>query len=131
MRRRLKDTKDIHAEGRAWLKQHLEEDVEPLQMMKQHHVHLRNPEMNKREPLAACRSKENQNLCKSNFPRNRGLVFEAIVLCGQAPKQMGLYLRGRRCQLGSMHGPTLHESLNATHSAMLAAQRCNSDVQIP
>ena len=25
----------------------------------------------------------------------------------------------------------LHESLNATHSPMLAAQRCNSDVQIP
>ena len=100
-------------------------------MMKQHHVHLRNPETNKREPLAACRSNDNPDLCKSNFPRNRWLVLEAIVLCGQALKQMGLYLRGRRCQLGSMHGPMLHESLNATHSAMLAAQRCNYDVQIP
>ena len=122
---------EIHTEGQAWLKKHLCEDVEQLQMMKQHHVHLRNPETNKREPLAACRSKENPNLCKSNFPRNRWLVVEAIVLCGEMLKQMGLYLRGRRCQLGSMHGPMLHENLNATHSAMLAAQRCNSDVQIP
>ena len=54
---------DIHAEGRAWLKQHLEEDVESLQTMKKHHVRLRNPETNKRQPLAACRSKENPNLC--------------------------------------------------------------------
>ena len=30
-----------------------------------------------------------------------------------------------------MHGPMLHENLNATHSAILAAQRCDSDLQIP
>ena len=44
---------------------------------------------------------------------------------------MDLTLRGRRCQLGSMHGPMNHECLNGTHPAMLAAQRCNSDVQFP
>ena len=30
-----------------------------------------------------------------------------------------------------MHGPMNHPSINATHPAMLACQRCNSDVQLP
>ena len=30
-----------------------------------------------------------------------------------------------------MQGPMNNESINGTHSAMLATQRCNSDVQIP
>lgn len=33
--------------------------------------------------------------------------------------------------LGSMHGPMNHPCINATHPAMLACQRCNSDVQLP
>ena len=118
-------------EGEAWLKKHLEDDVEDLQMMRQHHVHLVNPDTGKREPLAACRSKENPNLCKSNYPRNKWLVHEPVVLCAGLLKQMGLHCRGRKCQLGALHGPNGHEFLNATHSAMLAAQRCNSDVQLP
>ena len=100
-------------------------------MMKQHHVHVRNPETNKRELLPACRSKENPNLCKGNFPRNKWLVDDTVVLCARLLRDMGLHVRGRRCQLGSLHGPMLHESINATHSAMLAGQRCNSDVQLP
>ena len=44
---------------------------------------------------------------------------------------MDLAVRCRRCQLGSMHGPMNHESINGTHSALLAAHRCNSDVQLP
>ena len=47
----------VDAEGKAWLNEHLNEDVEQLQMMKQHHVHLRNDETNKREPLSSCRAK--------------------------------------------------------------------------
>ena len=72
---------DVNAEGAAWLRQHLQRDVEQLQMMKQHHVHLRNPETNKREPLAACRAKANPKVCKSHFPRNMWLVAWTIVLC--------------------------------------------------
>ena len=44
---------------------------------------------------------------------------------------MGLPARGRRCQLGSLRGPMNHEFIDGTHPAMLAAQRCNSDVQLP
>ena len=49
----------VHEEGQAWFQSYLHEDVEPLQMMKQHHVHLRNPDTNIREPLGACRRKDN------------------------------------------------------------------------
>ena len=44
---------------------------------------------------------------------------------------MGMCLQGRRSKLGSMHGPLNQESLNATHPAMLAGHRFNSDVQLP
>ena len=53
------------------------------------------------------------------------------MLCAGCLKQMGLHASGKTCQLGAMHGPFSHEMLNATHSAMLAAHRCNSDVQLP
>ena len=123
--------REMQEEGKAWLGKHLREDVEELQMMKQHHVHVRNPETNKRDLLPASRSKENPNLCKGNFPMNKWLVDDTVVLCARLLRDMGLHVRGRRCQLGSLHGPMLHESINATHSAMLAGQRCNSDVQLP
>ena len=32
--------------------------------------------------------------------------------------------------LGGLHGPMNRECLNATHPAMLAVQRCNSDAQL-
>ena len=104
------------------MKQHLHQDVEQLQMMKQHHVHLRNMETNKREPLSSCRAKDNPKVCKGHYPRNRWLVERPIVLCRGCLKQMGLHASGKKCQLGAMHGPFSHEMLNATHSAMLAAR---------
>ena len=125
------DLKEMHSDGKNWLRLYLQEDVETLQMMKQHHVHLRNPETNLREPLAACRNKANPKECKAHIPRNTWLVERAAVLCQRLLYHMDLARRGRRCQIGSLHGPMNHECLNATHSAMLAAQRCNSDVQLP
>ena len=44
---------------------------------------------------------------------------------------MGMAVTGKRSKLGALHGPMHHESLNGTHPAMLAAQGCNSDVQLP
>ena len=63
-----------------------------------------------------CRRKDNPKLCKADFPRTKWLIDRAVVLCHG---------------LGSLHGPMNHESLNGTHPAMLAAQGCNSDVQLP
>ena len=119
------------AEGSAWLKAYLHTDVEELQRLKQHHVHMVNEKTNEREPLAACRRKDNPKECKSEFPRWSWLVDNAVILCEGLLKQMGLPIRGRRSKLGSMHGPMNNESINGTHPAMLATQRCNSDVQIP
>ena len=123
--------KSIVAEGAAWLKSYLHIDVEELQRLKQHHVHIVNEQTNEREPLAACRRKDNPKQCKSDFPRLSWLVSKPVILCEGLLKQMGLPIRGRRSKLGSMHGPMNNESINGTHPAMLATQRCNSDVQIP
>ena len=59
------------------------------------------------------------------------LVCKTVIQCKNILEPLGLPTRGRRCQLGSLHGPMNHESINGTHPAMLAAQRCNSDVQLP
>ena len=121
----------LHEEGKTWLHRYLHEDVEQLQMMKQHHVHLRNPDTHIREPLGSSKRKGNPKLCKADFQIIKWLVRRAVILCTNLLQQMGLSTRGRRCQLGSLHGPMNHESINGTHSAMLAALRCNSDVQLP
>ena len=114
------------AEGAAWLNSYLHTDVEELQRLKQHHVHVVNEKTNEREPLAACRRKDNPKVCKSEFPRLSWLVNIPVLLCEGLLKQMGLPIRGRRSKLGSMHGPMNNESINGTHPAMLATQRCNS-----
>jgi hypothetical protein len=119
------------SEGAEWLKSYLHTDVEELQRLKQHHVHMVNDKTNEREPLAACRSKDNPKKCKADFPRLSWLVDTPVVLCEGLLHQMGLPSRGKRSKLGSMHGPMNNESINGTHPAMLATQRCNSDVQIP
>ena len=59
---------DVIAEGSAWLRSYLHTDVEELQRLKQHHVHIVNEKTNEREPLAACRRKDNPKECKSEFP---------------------------------------------------------------
>ena len=53
------------------------------------------------------------------------------MLCAGILRQTGLRATGRICKLGSAHGPVNQESVNGTHSAMLAAHRCDSDVQLP
>lgn len=123
--------KDFVVEGAAWLKSYLHTDVEELQRLKQHHVHMFNEKTNERAPLAACRRKDNTKICKSDFHRCSWLVDIPVILCEGLLQQMGLPIRGRRSKLGSLHGPVNNESINGTHPAMLACQRCNSDVQIP
>ena len=46
-------------------------------------------------------------------------------------KQGGMPSTGKKNMVGSMHGLMNHEYLNDTSSALLAAQQCNSDVQLP
>jgi len=118
-------------DDQEWLRCYLGEDVQELQMHKQHHIHLLNEETGLPEPLPGCRRKDKPKECKSDFPRTRWLTEKAVVLCAGLLRKMGLASTGRRSKLGALHGPMNHESLNGTHPAMLAAQRFNSDVQLP
>ena len=118
------------AKGKAWVREYLGVHAHQLQEHKQHHVHVVNA-AGERVPLTHCRCKENPKLCKSSFPRTRWLMDDPTVLCAGHIRRMGMALTGRRSMLGSLHGPMNHESLTGTHSAMLAVQTCNSDVQLP
>ena len=52
-----------------------------LQLRKQHHVHILNPETGTREPVTACRRKDNPKLCKGDFRRTLWLIEKAVVSC--------------------------------------------------
>ena len=84
-----------------------------------------------REPLTACRRKDNPALCKGDFPRTERLIKRAVVLRPGLLRRLAMPFQGRRSKLGSMHGPMNHAYLNGTHPALLVAMRFNSDVQLP
>ena len=96
----------------------------------QHRVHTVNAE-GERVPLTHCRRNDNPKLCRAEFPRTKWLIDRAVVLCHGLARRMGMAITGKRSKLGALHGPMHHESLNGAHPAMLAAQGCNSDVQLP
>ena len=99
--------------------------------MKQHVVHLLSPNTNTRQPLAARRRKDNTHLCKAVCPLSKWLITQAVILRAGLLRQMSLRATGRRCMLGGLHGPMHHESISGTHPAMLAVQKCDSNVQLP
>ena len=114
-----------------WASDYLASDVQALQEHKQHHVHTLNEETQEREPLQACRRKDKPTLCKSEFPRTSWMIEAAVVLCDALLRKHGMAADGRRSKLGSLHGPMNDANINGTHPALLAAQRFNSDVQLP
>ena len=118
-------------EAKAWFKAYIHEDVERLQAYKQHHVHPVNDETGEREVLPGCCRKDKPRECKSLFPRDTWLWKSAVVLCKGFLRMFGMPESGRRNMEGAMHGPANHGMLNATHPGLLAAQRHNSDVQLP
>jgi hypothetical protein len=125
------NAKQLDEDAKQWYKEFIADDVQYLQQHKQHHVHLLNEETGEREPLTACRRKDNPKLCKADYPRTKWLWNCAVVLCHGLIKEMDMALTGRRSKLGGLHGPVNHEYLNATHPAMLGVHRFNSDVQLP
>ena len=52
-----------------------------LHLRKQHHVHIYNPATEQREPLTACKRKDNPKLYKGDLPRIIWLIDKAVVLC--------------------------------------------------
>ena len=122
---------DAEAAAERWLREYLHVHVQQLQEHKQHHVHIWNEELGRYLPLRHCRRKDKPLECKSDFPRDRWLIDQPVVLCPGLLDQMGMPSAGRRCRLGSLHGPMNDANLNGTSPAMLVCQGCNSDVQLP
>ena len=92
---------------------------------------LRWSEFSTREPLTACRRKDNPKLCKGDFPRTLWLIEKAVVLCQGLINRMVMALTRRKSKFGALQVSMNQESQNATSSAMLVLHRCNSDVLLP
>ncbi len=114
-----------------WRERYLEADVEELQKHKQHHVHLAKTPGGPRLPLNHCQDRKDPTKCKAGFPRNKQLTEETVLVCEGLARQMDMPAKGKRSMLGSLWGPVNDPDLNGTHPALLAALRCNSDVQLP
>lgn len=121
---------DERMEPAAWRATYLTEDVEPLQKRKQHHVHLPGPD-GTRLPLKHCQDPKDPTKCKSGFPRTNWLTEEPFVVCPGLAEEKEMPHKGKRSMIGLPWGPYNEPNLNGTHPALLAALRCNSDVQPP
>ena len=107
---------DPQGDPAQWVEEYIGEDVNMLQLRKQHHVHIMNTETGKREPLTACRRKDNPKLCKGDFLRTSRMIDKAVVLCQGVIRLMNMALTGRRSKLGAFHGPMNQESQHATYT---------------
>jgi hypothetical protein len=74
----------------------LHQHVQGLQELKQHHVHLWDPDKQEYVVLDHCRSKTNKNECKSHFPRIKWLIEKGAVLCKGLLQRMGMPSTGRK-----------------------------------
>ena len=54
-------------DGRWWLQQYLNKDVEQLQLLKQHHIHIPSEDGSTRVPLLHCQRRDNPKLCTLNI----------------------------------------------------------------
>ena len=114
-----KDTKDViprsaYLSARATdprgdavcrVKECIDKGVYMLQLRTQHHVHILNTETGTRQPLSACRRKDNPKLCKGDFPRTFWLIEKAVVLCQHLIYRIGMALTARNSKLGAFHIP--------------------------
>ncbi|CAJ1413430.1 unnamed protein product, partial [Effrenium voratum] len=115
-----------------WTRRYLAEDVEQLQRRKQHHVHLPAGPGGERRPLAHCRDPKDPTRCKSGFPRDSQLILgRTALVCRGLAEQLDLPVKGKRSSLGLQWGPVNDPNLNGNHPALLAALRCNGDLQVP
>ena len=118
------------SDSRLWCESYLKDYVQPLQELKQNHVHALNAN-GERVPLTHCRRNDDPTKCKGDFPRTKWIIADAVVLCPGLAVKMGMASGGRRNRIGSLQGPQNEEYLNGTHPAMSVALPYNSDVQLP
>ena len=70
-------------------------------------------------------------LPSTGIPRDKQLTKNSLLICQGLAEDMQMPVTGKRSMLGSLWGPVNDPNLNGTHPALLAALRCNSDVQVP
>ena len=121
---------DHVASAGEWARSYLAEDVEALQMHKQHHVHIPDAE-GVRRPLAHCRDPKDPMVCKAGYPHDDWLTEEFLLICPGLAEDLGMPYKGKKSMTGLLWGPCNDGNLNATHPALLASARCNGDVQVP
>jgi len=121
---------DHQMEANSWRTAYLADDVESLQMHKQHHVHMVDSKGN-RQPLNHCRDPKDPTKCKAHFPRTKWLTEEPVLICPGLADQKDMPYKGKRSMLGLPWGPCNDPNLNGCHPALLAALRSNCDVQPP
>ena len=92
-------TEERIANDAQWTAKYLSDDVNALQMLKQHHVHLLDEETQEREPLQGCKRKNNPKLCKANFPRTQWLIEKTVVVCQGLACEMDMAISGKRSKL--------------------------------
>ena len=117
-------------DAEEWRRTYFAEDVEELQMHKQHHVHIPDSE-GIRRPLAHCRDPADPDKCKAGFPHDEWMTDELLLICPGLAEDLNMPFKGKKSMAGLLFGPCNDGNLNATHPALLASLRCNSDVQVP
>ena len=113
-----------------WAETYLAEDVEGLQMHKQHHVHIMDSK-GVRQPLNHCRDPKDPTKCKAHFPREKWMTDKAYLACPGLAKKNDMPHKGKKSMVGMPWGPCNDPNLNGNHPALLAGLRCNGDVQLP
>ena len=84
-------------DGTKWREKYLNEHVQTIQEMKQHHVHTLNSK-GERVPLTYCRRADNPNKCRGDFPRTHWLIAKGVVLCKGIMQRMGMSLGVKKNQ---------------------------------
>ena len=105
----------IDLDSRVWLSAYLEDHVQRIQELKNHHVHPFN-DKGDRVPLTHCRRADDPSKCKGDFPRTKWLIEQSVVLCPR-------FLNG--CPPGL---PSFHVSVDLPANVLFVLQVILHDV---
>ena len=90
-------------------------------------MHLAKVENGPRLPLDHCRDRRDPTKCKSGCPREKRLTNRPVLVCKGLAEQMEMPIKGKR----SVLGPLQRHEPERQPPAIVAALRCNGDVQLP
>ncbi|CAJ1393587.1 unnamed protein product [Effrenium voratum] len=104
-----------------WTRRYLAEDVEQLQRRKQHHAASGGLWLTAATP----RTRRGVRAASPQL-----ILGRTALVCRGLAEQLDLPVKGKRSSLG-LQWPVNDPNLNGNHPALLAALRCNGDLQVP